>query len=175
MHICYDRGMEIEQGEFANGHSALDAASRNLFQLGRAFGRLPMRELLATDAGRAPELSAILVVQAVEEIARSRREATIGAVAAQLGIDPSTASRLVAQSVQSGLLRRDASQSDGRVRSLDLSEAGRGLAADAARYQRAVFDAATAEWTAEERETFAHLFAKFAGAIVAALNEDHRM
>ena len=156
----------------ANSSTALDAASRTLFRLGRAFGRLPMRDLLATSTHPGPQLSAILVVQAVEMAARGGGDVTVGRVAEELGLDPSTASRLVAQSVQSGYLRSGASPVDRRARVLELSDAGRNLADYAARYQRMVFAAATNEWSAEERETFARLFVRFGDAIMAAMENE---
>jgi DNA-binding MarR family transcriptional regulator len=172
--ICYAVLMQDAETTLPEEASALDEASRTLFRLGRAFGRMPMSDLLEASAGRGTELSAILLVQAVEAAATRGGEVTIGGVAEQLGVDPSTASRLVAQSVQSGLLQRVASQVDGRARGLLLTQAGRALADGAARYQRAVFDAATIGWTEVEREEFARLFVRFADAIVAALREDRR-
>jgi DNA-binding MarR family transcriptional regulator len=155
--------------------TAIDDASRSLFRLGRAFGRFPRRELLETSSGRGPELSAILVVQAVEAITLAGREVTVGMIADHLGVDPSTASRLVAQSVQAGFLRRVASQVDARARGHALTAAGHSLAEGAAQYQRAVFNAATASWTDHERQEFARLFVRFADAIVPALDEDREM
>lgn len=164
--------MGVTKRETDAEHAVLDDAGKALFRLGRAFGRLPLRELLEPSNARGTELSAILVVQAVAEAERTGREVTIGGLATQLGVDPSTASRLVAQSVQAGLLRRDASQSDARARHVALSEAGRTLAEDAARFQRAVFAAATDGWSEAEREAFARMFVRFADAIVAALHAE---
>jgi DNA-binding MarR family transcriptional regulator len=155
--------------EYLEGSSVLDEAGSALFRLGRAFARLPMRELLTTNARQHPDLSAILIVQAVEAAARAGGEVTVGRVAKELGVDPSTASRLVARSVQSGYVHGVASRVDGRARGLELSDAGRELARSAAGYQRAVFDAATSEWTDDERAAFARLFVRFADAIMAAL------
>lgn len=155
--------------------TAIDDASRSLFRLGRAFGRLPRRDLLEEGAGRIPELSAIFVVQAVEAGEAAGGEVTIGDVAARLGVDPSTASRLVAQTVEAGYLRRIPAQSDRRATALELTEEGRALGKDAARFQRAVFDAATTGWPDEERQAFARLFVRFADAIVPALNDNREV
>ncbi len=175
-HICYDGRMDqIRAWSAPSDTTAIDDASRSLFRLGRAFGRLPMRDLLVAAPGRGPELSAIMVVQTVEAIAGAGREATVGMVADQLGVDPSTASRLVAQSVQAGFLHRVASQVDARARGHALTDAGRALAESAAQYQRAVFDAATVNWSDHERQEFARLFVRFSDAIVTALNEDREV
>lgn len=153
--------------------ASLDQASRDLFRLGRAFGRLPRHELVGS-SGTVPELSAILVVQAVEDVQATGAEVTIGDVASLLGVDPSTASRLVAHTVAAGYLRRTAARSDRRATALVLTEEGHALCAGASCYQRAVFDAATAGWTDAERETFARLFTRFADSIITALHAQER-
>lgn len=147
----------------------LDAAGRALFQLGRAFGRRPLHRALRERAGRPVELSHILVAQAVaDEGAASAREITVGAVAEHLAIDPSTASRLVSAAIEAGYLTRAASASDGRRIQLALTEAGRELAEQARRYQRAVFDQVTRAWPEQEQLHFARLFIQFARAVSEA-------
>lgn len=149
----------------------LDRAGKALFRFGRVFARLPRRDLLQAPTGWDVELSAILLVQAIEAIEAEGLAATVGGLAGKLGVDPSTASRLVAQAVRAGYLRRVALQRDGRAVGLALTEAGRELGAGAARYQRAVFDAATQGWTNDERVAFARLFVRFATGVVAMMTE----
>jgi DNA-binding MarR family transcriptional regulator len=149
--------------------SVFDEAGRALFRLGRVFARMPRRDLLDPPGLREPDLSAILLVQAVEDAEAAGEEATVGALAAKLGVDPSTASRLVAQAVRGWYLRRVARQEDGRAVVLALTDAGRDLAAGAARYQRAVFEEATGGWSPADRATFARLFVRFAGGVAAML------
>jgi DNA-binding MarR family transcriptional regulator len=154
--------------------TVIDDASRSLFRFGRAFARLPMRDLLAGGGAQASELSAILVVQSVEAAYRDGQDVTVGAIAAQLGIDPSTASRLVAQAERAGLIDRRASPRDARASFLSLTAKGRVLADGAARYQRVVFESATGDWSVEEKQSFARLFLRFTDAIVTALEQDHK-
>lgn len=144
-------------------------ASGALFRLGRAFGRQPARDLSRVAAGDVPDLSAILVVQAIAAAEARSEEATIGVIAAELGIDPSTASRLVAQTEARGYLARRASQRDGRASILSRSPSGEALEQAAAAFQRQVFLAATADWSEAERQAFAARFAVFAEAIITAL------
>ncbi len=145
----------------------LDAAARSLFRLGRVFTRMPRRELLAAPSRDTPDLSAILLVQATEDAEHDGAPATVGTLATRLGIDPSTASRLVAQAERAGYLQRTRQGSDGRVVSLELTDAGRILGGEAARYQRAVYDAVTKDWSETDRATFARLFAGFADGVAA--------
>ncbi len=147
--------------------SAMDDAARALFRLGRVFTRMPRRDLLAASSRHEPDLSAILLVQATEDAENDGAPATVGALATRLSIDPSTASRLVAQAVRAGYLHRTRLGADGRVVTLGLTDAGRALCAEAARYQRAVFDAATEGWPDADRATFACLFAGFADGVAA--------
>lgn len=154
--------------------ATLTAASRALFHLGRTFSKLPMRQLLAAQTTQAIELSQILVVQAVQTATADGRAATVGDVAGQLAIDPSTASRLVTQTIRAGYLTRMAAQHDGRAVQLTLTPTGKALADHAHHYQRAVFDQITSKWPTEERHTFARLFVKFADAVTEALETQER-
>jgi DNA-binding MarR family transcriptional regulator len=144
----------------------LDEASRALFDLGRFFARLPLRERLAGEAGA--DRSRILASLAVDDGTAAGRDVSVGSVAERLGLDPSTASRLVGQAVAAGLLQRGPSPVDGRLARLALTPAGRDLVADARRYQRAVFDDVTRDWSDAERREFARLFVRFAAGVVAA-------
>ena len=137
-------------------------AGKALFRLGRFLNKQSfLPESLKTRTAGGIELSQILTVQAVEAVLETGQEATVGAVALNLGLEPSTASRMVAEAVQHGLLARGASQADGRRSLLELTQAGRSLAEDAADYQRSVFESVTDSWTDEERKEFARLFVVF--------------
>jgi len=152
--------------------AVLDRAGQALFRLGRLFGRQSLQQMLARRTGRAVELSRIFVVQAVEEGSSAPGAApTVGTVAERLGVDPSTASRLVAEALRDDYLARDPAPADARRAQLALTDAGRALAEDARRYQRAVFERVTEDWTAEERHEFARLFVRFADAVARARDE----
>lgn len=154
----------------ADDATLLDAAGQALFRLGRLFSKPPPAPDLADRAGRAIELSRILVVQAVAAGPPDQEgEMTVGGVAARLDIDPSTASRLVAEALADGYLSRSTSRADARRANLDLTDAGRALAAAARRYQRAVFEHVTRAWPDDERREFARLFVTFADAVADAV------
>ena len=150
--------------------AALDDAGPALFRLGRLFSKPPSPQALTARTGRAIELSRILVVQAIEAgPGEAEREMTVGTVAVRLGIDPSTASRLVAEAIKDGYLSRATSRADARRAHLELTDAGRALAASARRYQRAVFEQVTRDWTDAERREFARLFVRVAAAVAETL------
>ena len=153
----------------AESEPLLSEASRALFQLGRTFSKIPQRQSGSQGTTQIAELSQILVVQAVETATKLRQSATVAAVAEALLIEPSTASRLVAQTIRAGYLARTVSPHDGRAAQLTLTVAGQALADHARHYQRTVFDQVTQDWSDAERQTFARLFVKFAQAVDVAL------
>ncbi len=154
----------IEEDQKAG--SALDQAGQALFRLGRIFSRYPMKDQLQRRTGQAIELSRILVTEAVETgSAEPDQEVTVGIVAERLGIDPSTASRLVAETIGAGYLARLPSQMDSRRLRLEMTDAGRKLVANAHRYQRTVFEYVTRDWTEAEQQEFARLLIKFVASV----------
>lgn len=152
----------------------LTQAGQALFQLGRAFGRFPSGQQPRDRAGHPVERSRIQIVQAVaaHEADPARGVVGVGTVAEALGIDPSTASRLVAETIRDGYLGRAAVPGDARRVRLALTTAGRALAEDARAYQRAVFERLTSDWSADERARFAAQFVAFAAAVTTLLDTD---
>jgi DNA-binding MarR family transcriptional regulator len=95
-------------------------------------------------------------------------EATVGLLAEELNVDPSRASRIVADLVDRGYLARAASQGDGRRSVLTLTDSAVQLF-DAFRTRKwqktmAVFK----DWPESDILTFARLFARFTDAMRAA-------
>lgn len=153
----------------ADAPALMDSAGQALFRLGRMFSKRPLQQVLTERSGRAIELSRVLVVQAVEAgPPETEPEVTVGVVAERLDIDPSTASRLVAETIRAGYLARGDASADGRRVPLVLTDVGRELAANARRYQRAVFEQVTRDWSERERQEFARLFIQFADSVTEA-------
>ncbi|MGC5010191.1 MarR family winged helix-turn-helix transcriptional regulator [Streptosporangium sp. DT93] len=94
---------------------------------------------------------------------RADRIARVGVrdVAEALGVDRSVASRMVADAVAAGLVRRGTLEGDARHADLVLTASGRELLAAARRWQNERFDVFTATWSAEDREVFARLLVRF--------------
>lgn len=86
---------------------------------------------------------------------------TVGGVAEEMGVAQPVASRAVSACTAEGLLRRVASQQDGRSSLLELTEAGetarRGYAAE----QRRAFEEITAHWDGADRVQFARFLARY--------------
>ncbi len=89
----------------------------------------------------------------------------VNGIATALGVDQPRASKLVAAAVTAGLVRREADQADGRRTNLVLTPAGRSQLETVHTHRRTHFAAAMAEWTPEERTTFANLLTRFLTAL----------
>lgn len=104
-------------------------------------------------------LTSVLRIQ--DGIGRPAQEASVGLLAEEMAIDPSRASRIAADLVERGYLRRAVSQQDGRRSVLVPTEAARSLLADFLRvkWQRTL--KIFASWSAEDILTFDRLFTRF--------------
>lgn len=96
----------------------------------------------------------VLVAEAVESLARHGAPATVNAVAAEIGIDQSGASRLVAAATKSGHLVATTSANDARRREVAVTATGRSLLAEARGWQERVFGELTADWSERRRSEF---------------------
>lgn len=127
----------------------------------REMGRLAIKALdLPIDAA---DLDILVTLEMAPE-----GEATVGFIAERLNVDPSRASRIVADAVDKGLVRRVASQSDARRIGLELTETGRAHADSVRRYKWGVFAEALGEWPEDDLVTFARLFERFSGWVADA-------
>jgi DNA-binding MarR family transcriptional regulator len=86
---------------------------------------------------------------------------SVNAVAAALGMERTSVSRLAASCVTQGLVERVASQTDGRSITLRLTQQGRNVLAGARHQQRQAFEYITREWDEDERLHFARLLHKY--------------
>jgi DNA-binding MarR family transcriptional regulator len=89
---------------------------------------------------------------------------SVGLVATRLGVDASRGSRIVAEAVKSGYVRRVASQEDGRRIHLELTPAGRSVVEATRRTRQEHFAKAMCDWSDAERAEFARLLARFVDA-----------
>ncbi|WP_028645651.1 MarR family winged helix-turn-helix transcriptional regulator [Nocardioides sp. URHA0020] len=88
-------------------------------------------------------------------------ETTVGRMAAELGVSQPVASRSVAGCITAGLLRREASQDDGRRSVLQLTDAGHAERRRLADEQAAVFQQITEAWSPDEQADFARYLVRY--------------
>lgn len=91
-------------------------------------------------------------------------EATVGALAQEMGIDPSRASRLAGQLTAKGYLRREVAQSDARKAILVPTPAARTLMAGFRDRKWDRYERIFANWSDEDLVTFARLLDRYLGA-----------
>ncbi|MEU8364036.1 MarR family winged helix-turn-helix transcriptional regulator [Nonomuraea sp. NPDC048882] len=119
-----------------------------------AFVRYWSRRPPAGDGVLAEHGRLVLVAEAVHALTLRGAAATVNAVAQEIGIDQSGASRLVKAATSAGHLAMRASEADGRQRQATLTPAGRVLLDQAHDWQEQVFDRLTEGWSQRRRRDF---------------------
>jgi DNA-binding MarR family transcriptional regulator len=123
-------------------------------------GRRMIGRLAIQNVAPGLELSHLDVLDAVKR-AEASGEVTVGAIAEMMRIDPSRASRIVAEMVTRGVLRRKASQADARRIVVVLTALGQRLLSEIQAQKFAVIEAIVSDWPIDDIETFSRLFDKF--------------
>jgi DNA-binding MarR family transcriptional regulator len=123
-------------------------------------GRRLIGRLAVQNVAPGLELSHLDVLDAVKR-AETAGEVTVGAIAEILRIDPSRASRIVAEMVTRGVLRRKASQADARRIVVVITALGRKLLSEIKAQKLAIVQSIVEDWPGAEVEAFAALFDKF--------------
>jgi DNA-binding MarR family transcriptional regulator len=146
-------------GAIAQVERALVAIRRS--QPRRAVGG-PALDGIDEALGEPLSLGVLGVVDAVQDVPdEGDGEVTVGLVAERLGLDPSRASRLVAEAVDHGLLQRLPSDRDGRRIRLELTTEGEQVFARVQAVRRAYVAERMADWSPHECRTFARLLHRF--------------
>ncbi len=141
----------------------------NLLRIGQVMtrmrlmtGRRMIGRLAIQNVAPELELSHLDVIDAVRR-AEGSGEVTVGTIAEVLRIDPSRASRIVAEMVTRGVLRRKASQADARRIVVVLTTLGQRLLAEIQSQKFALIESIVADWPAEDVEVFSRLFDRLIG------------
>jgi DNA-binding MarR family transcriptional regulator len=110
--------------------------------------------------GLAP-VGHILLLEAVDAAGRGG-PAQIAAVAVELGLDRSNASRMLASAVSAGLVVKSVSPTDARRAELEVTPAGADVLAAARAWQERMFAHLVADWPAADARRFASYLARLA-------------
>lgn len=132
------------------------AMARMRLMIGRRF----IGNLVLSRVGGGMELSHLDVVGTVRRL-QATQEATVGAIAEELRVDPSRSSRIVADLVRQGLLKREVSQEDARRTIVVITPVGQDLLKKADEVKRDTIREIVADWPAEDVERFAELYDRF--------------
>ncbi len=145
-------------------HASLD---ETITRIGRAMGRMRLMigrrfigKLAISRLSGNMELSHLDVIAMVRRLADGQ-EATIGAIAEQLRVDPSRSSRIVADLVRQGLLRREVSQEDARRTIVVITPLGQALLKKVEDVKHETIQGIVADWPQEDIERFAELYDRF--------------
>ncbi|MEV3907075.1 MarR family winged helix-turn-helix transcriptional regulator [Streptomyces canus] len=140
---------------------------RTLLDLvGPALSRLRRR----TSGGRGG-LTRNLVLNVVAD---APGEMTVGGIAAEMGVTQPVASRTIAACIADGLMRRTASQADGRRTVVELTDAGEAERHRFASEQRETFEHITAAWDPTDRTQFAQFLIRYSQDASAWSTRQHR-
>ena len=96
----------------------------------------------------------VLVTEAVHSLTQRGGAATVNAVAHEIGIDQSGASRLVRNAAEAGYLTMRAPGTDGRHRQAAVTAAGHTMLDQAHAWQERVFRRLTEGWSEQQRRDF---------------------
>jgi DNA-binding MarR family transcriptional regulator len=107
----------------------------------------------------------IAVLEAIDA-ARRNDDTSVAAVAEQLGIDRSGASRMITRAMDHGLLEKFAADVDQRRVQLDITAAGRALLREARAWQTATFRELVADWAPEDANRFATYLVRLADQVL---------
>ncbi|HEU5032258.1 MAG TPA: MarR family transcriptional regulator [Spirillospora sp.] len=144
---------------------ALHAVERNMVKLRRGMSRQRLGRAAIRDHNLPVDVQVLHVVDVVDEGPdEPGQEMSVGLVATRLGVDASRGSRIVAEAVKSGYVRRVASQEDGRRIHLELTPAGCSVVEATRRTRQEHFAKAMRDWSDTERAEFARLLARFVDA-----------
>jgi DNA-binding MarR family transcriptional regulator len=137
-------------------HRVGEAMAKMRLMTGRRYiGRVALTRL-----GAGMELSDLDVMSLVSRLGE-KQEITIGAIADNMRVDHSRASRMVADLVKRDLLRREASQQDARRTIVTLTEKGRAMIDSVHDTKRDVLTTALSGWPEDDIAAFATLFNRF--------------
>jgi DNA-binding MarR family transcriptional regulator len=132
-----------------------------LFTLVRYWSRRWTAGLTDAD-GDTARVGHILILEAIHAAAGGDGPAQIAEVAAELGLDRSNASRMLAGAVDAGLVTKTTSPDDARRAELAITPAGRHLLAGARAWQEHTFARLVTDWPAADARRFATYLVRLA-------------
>lgn len=144
----------------AQANGSIERIALAMSQWRLLFSRRFIGRTALEKAAPGMSLASLDVIEAVHRLS-ANGEATVGAIAEVMNIDPSRSSRMVAELVESGMLRRAVSQADGRRAVVELGDKTDAFFAEKRKVQRELIGRITHDWPAEDVERFSELYERF--------------
>lgn len=139
---------------------AIASIGTSMGRLRLMIGRRFLGNLVISRVGGGMELSHLDVVGTVRRL-QATQEVTVGAIAEELRVDPSRSSRIVADLVRQGLLKREVSQEDARRTIVVVTPVGQDLLKKVDEVKRDTIREVVSDWPEEDVERFAELYDRF--------------
>jgi DNA-binding MarR family transcriptional regulator len=147
-------------------HSKRDPELAEIERAMVALRRRQTRRARAQGAGTpAPRAALFEVINAIDAAEEAGTPASVSAIADTLDLAQPRASKLVAEAVAAGLVRREPDQADGRRTLLVRTAAGRALCDEVHGFRRGAFAEAMGDWNARDRAAFARLLSRFVAGL----------
>lgn len=148
---------------------------RALVRIRRSQSRRTIGRLLEQHLGGRLSFTVLSVADALQELAEAgEQKPTIGRMAKRLGIEPSRASRMTAAAIRAGLVRRIASQSDGRRSHVELTTEGSEALEMVRRFRMRFFAQLMSDWSDRESAEFGRLLIRFTDSLPGGFDDKIR-
>jgi len=152
---------------------ALLMVDRAMVRIRRSQSRRTIGRLMQQGLDSHLNFAAVSVADALQELAEAEEQRpTIGQMAQRLGIEPSRASRMTAAAIRAGLVRRIASQSDGRRSYLELTRDGSKALEIVQRFRMRFFAQLMSDWSDRECGEFGRLLIRFTDLLPSGLGKE---
>jgi DNA-binding MarR family transcriptional regulator len=142
--------------------TALLRLDHSFFALRRVMVKPPTAAVPIPALGRAVDVAKLIGCEAIDQLAAGSDPVTVKDVAAYLGLEPSTVSRLLTELEADGLVRRGAHPDDARRTTLELTDDGRHVVVGSEQVRQSFLQHMTEGWDAEDLERLSLLLARFA-------------
>jgi DNA-binding MarR family transcriptional regulator len=119
-----------------------------------AFVRHWSRRSSVSDNTVAEQGRLVLVTEAVHSLTQRGIAASVNAVAHEIGVDQSGASRLIKSAAEAGYLTMQASETDGRRRQATVTSSGHTMLKQAHDWQEQIFNLLAEGWSEQQRRDF---------------------
>ena len=152
----------------------VDAIDRSFRRLRKSMIKPPAGLVPVPSLGRPLEFAKIAACDAIAELAETSPVVSVKDVAAVLDLEHSTVSRLLSEIEDDGLLVRGEHPQDRRRTTVELTDLGRAVVADATAMTRFFTRALLSEWPDEDVRTLSRLISQLADTVhtrLAALPE----
>lgn len=146
-----------------------------LMGLRRAMARPPVTELPVPGLGRRVDLAKVMACVALRELAQGQPTVAVKDLAAHLQLEHSTASRLMGEAEEEGLVVRTADAADRRRTTVALTETGQRVVDGATAAQSAFLAILLADWPEADVAQLARLLERLRHTVEARRGDFHEL